>query len=305
MLKAKIFISTLLAIFILSAAGYHYDNTQAIETTTDISAWQPNKNTAIFAAYSTDGSVSDYVIDYLKALKEVAPNIIYITDNPIQRSALKKLQPYIKHIEAKRHGEYDWGSYKRGYQWLKQKGYLTHINQLILANDSALLVAKSLLPVFQKMPADADFYGITANQDGTYHLQSYFLIFKPDVYKHPAFENYLNNVKAEKDGLTVAYRYEVPFTQYLENLGFKSDTYIPYETLAYLPLNDKSCYPLTLLSKHNMPFLKMRTFTNRLTVQESRRLLFHWLRKNAPLAYKNLIQHLKHINSPYLKENRS
>ena len=177
-------------------------------------------------------------------------------------------------------------------------------NLLIFANDSSLLVVPSLKPVIASIPSDVDVYGITANQDGTYHLQSYFLVFTPNVYQHPSFITYLNNVKKEADGLTVAYRYEVPFTQYLESLGFKTATYIPYNELSALPLNDKNCYPLTMLSKYHAPFLKMRTFTNRLNVQEPRRLVFQWLKKNAPQSYQDLINHLNHIKSPYLSENK-
>ena len=275
-----------------------------ITVTEDFKPYQINQNTAVFAAYSADGTVSDYVISYLKALKEVAPNIIYITDNPIRRADIDKISPYITRLEAKRHGEYDWGSYKRGYNWLKDNRYLNKTGLLIFANDSSLLVAESLKPVINAIPQDADFYGITANQDGTYHLQSYFLVFNPEVYNTREFADYLNNVKPQKDGLTVAYSYEVPLTAYLEGLGFKSGTYIPYEELSALPLNDKNCYPLTMLSKYHAPFLKMRTFTNRLDVQEPRRLVFQWLKKNNPTAYKDLIKHLKKIHSPYLEEDR-
>ncbi len=271
----------------------------------DYNTFQKQKNTAIFAAYSKDGTIPDYVITYLKALKEIAPNIIYITDNSIKRNEIKKLTPYIIHLEATRHKEYDWGSYKRGFNWLEEKDYLLQTDKLILANDSALLVAESLKPILEAMPQDIDLYGITANQDGTYHLQSYFLILDKELYTNQLFSEYLNNVKQQKDGLTVAYRYEVPFTRFISDLGYKSAAYIPYEQLKHLPLNDKNCYPLTLLSQYHAPFLKMRTFTNRLNVQESRRLVFNWLKKNNPKAYRELISHLKHINSPYLKENRS
>ena len=158
--------------------------------------------------------------------------------------------------------------------------------------------------MIDKLSSEADFYGITANQDGTYHIQSYFLVFRPQVYTHAAFGAYLNSVTKQQDGLTVAYLYEVPFTGYLISLGFVSQTYIPYEELAFLPLNDKNCYPLTLLTRYHLPLLKMRTFTNRLNVQESRRLVFQWLKNNAPKAYEDLIKHLEHIQSPYLKDNR-
>lgn len=320
------------------------------------------KNCAVFAAYSADGTVSDYVIDYLRALKEIAPNIVYVTDNPIPESEIAKLHPYVNHLIARRHGEYDWGSYKRGFAWLKRQKALpsrpaaasgippraaivpapasdtaaaaslsssaptphtASASQppssvqagstapqataplLILANDSSLLVAPSLRPVLQaSQTAGADIFGITANADGIYHLQSYFLIIAPQVYNTSEFAAYLNAVRPEKDGLTVAAHYEVPFTAYFAGLGFTSAAYIPYEKLSWLPLNDKNCYPLTLLGKYHAPFLKMRTFTSRLNVQEPRRLVFAWLKKHVPGAYARLLQHLQKINSPYLKEDR-
>lgn len=299
----KLFVLALSAVILGIVITLQLNKAKEIEE--NYATFNPNQNTAVFAAYSGDGTVSDYVITYLKTLKEVAPNIIYITDNPIKLNEANKLKPYVTHLEAKRHGEYDWGSYKRGFNWVKKQHFPDNTSPLLIfANDSTLLIEKSFRPIIDKFSSDADFYGITANQDGTYHLQSYFLAFRPQVYTHPAFADYLNNVTQQKDGLTVAYRYEVPFTSYLKSLGFVSQTYIPYEELSFLPLNDKNCYPLTLLTRYHLPLLKMRTFTNRLNVQESRRLVFQWLKNNAPQAYEDLIKHLEHIKSPYLKDNR-
>ena len=197
--------------------------------------------------------------------------------------------------------------YKKGYTSECRRSYDGDLARplLILANDSTIPLADSFTTLLADMQQkEADIYGITANQDGTYHIQSYFMILNEKAYTNPNFANYLNNVKKEQDGLTVAYRYEVPFTQYMQNLGYKTATYIPYESLQHLPLNDKNCYPLTLISKYNMPVLKMRTFTNRLTVQEPRRLVFSWLKKHKPQAYKELIKHLTKIKSSYLSENK-
>lgn len=283
-----IFLILLLGLALWQIATVH---PHTINIKKDFAAFQPQQNTAIYAAYSADHTVPNYVITYLRALKEIAPNIIYITDNPIRKNEIKKLAPFITRIEALHHGEYDWGSYKRGVNWLQKNNYLSQTDKLILANDSTLLVAPSLTPIMEAIPDQADFYGITANQDGLYHLQSYFLVFKPQVYQKNEFLAYLNNVTAQKDGLTVAYRYEVPFTQYLENLGFHSASYIPYEKLSFLPLNDKNCYPLTMLATYHTPLLKLRTFTQRLNIQEPKRLVLEWLKKNAPQAYADLHQH--------------
>lgn len=285
--------------------GYFIDQNKQLNINITFTPLTPNQNTTIFAGYSQDGSIPNYVISYLKKLKEISPNIIYITDNGIRKSDINKLKPYINHLIANRHNKYDWGSYKRGFNWLKDNNLINNNKLLILANDSTIPVVKSFTPILEDMNSkNPDFYGITANQDGMYHLQSYFLIITPKMYKTTEFKNYLNQVKQEQDGLTVAYRYEVPFTKYFEDKGYKSATYIPYKSLQHLPLNDKNCYPLTLLSQYNLPLLKMRTFTNRLNVQESRRLVFNWLKKNSPQTYKELIAHLKKIKSPYLKENR-
>lgn len=267
---------------------------------------KPNKNTTIFAAYTNDGVISDYVTSYLRRLKEISPNIIYVTDNPISKKEIRKLKPYVNQVIAYRHGEYDWGSFKRGFEFLEKNVKIDNEKStplLILANDSTLAVIPSFKPILKDMAEkDVDFYGITANQDGTYHIQSYFMVFTPKVYGNEAFKTYLNAVEKQKDGLMVAYKYEVPFTKYLEDLGFKHATYIDYESLGYLELNDKHCYPLTMLSKHKLPLLKMRTFTDRLIVKEPRRLVFNWLKKNSHKSYKELLRHLKKIKSPYYKE---
>ena len=314
MRQKKIILWVSAAFLILTAAGgiCYSLNMRSENLEIEYTPLAQGRNTAVFAAYSADGTVADYVVSYLKKLKEIAPNIIFITDNPMRRREAEKLRPYANIVIARRHGEYDWGSYKRGYALLRQEGLVNADGQnsdaapyLIFANDSALLVAPSLKPVLQAAEKSRDaVFGITANADGFYHLQSYFMMFMPQVYTTPEFAAYLNAVRPQKDGLTVAYRYEVPFTGYLQNLGFTAATLIPYEQLSYLPLNDKNCYPLTLLANFHAPFLKMRTFTERLNVQEPRRLVFNWLQKNAPDAYQDLLEHLEKINSPYLKEAR-
>ena len=300
-LKKRIII--LLCLLSLSTWVY-YDYTTPKNVELSLKEIIPNKNTSIYAAYSSDGTISDYVVSYLQRLKEISPNIVYVTDNKISKNEIRKIKPYVNHIIAYRHNEYDWGSFKRGFNFLKNNPKFNSKAELILANDSTLAVTPSFKPIIDDfVKKKVDFYGITANQDGTYHIQSYFMIFSPNVYSSKEFLDYLNNVKKQKDGLSVAFAYEVPFTKYLSDLGFSHATYIAYEDLSYLELNDKHCYPLSMLSKHNLPFLKIRTFTDRLIVKEPRRLVFNWLRKNHYKPYRELVRHLKKIQSPYLKDN--
>ena len=106
--------------------SFSLDYTTKRDINLTLTPLQSDKNTAIYAGYSEDGTISDYVITYLKKLKEIAPNIVFVTDNQMSKRDLNKIRPYVNHIIAYRHGEYDWGSYKRGYNWLMTQNLPRH-----------------------------------------------------------------------------------------------------------------------------------------------------------------------------------
>ena len=106
--------------------SFSLDYTTKRDINLTLTPLQSDKNTAIYAGYSEDGTISDYVITYLKKLKEIAPNIVFVTDNQMSKRDLNKIRPYVNHIIAYRHGEYDWGSFKRGYNWLMSQNLPRH-----------------------------------------------------------------------------------------------------------------------------------------------------------------------------------
>ena len=76
------------------------------------------KRLCIFAHYDKDNIIDDYVIYYLNSLKEVCDDIIFVSDNNLQEEERNKLNGIVSKIIAKSHGEYDFGSYKRGFLYL-------------------------------------------------------------------------------------------------------------------------------------------------------------------------------------------
>ena len=81
----------------------------------DLSSTKPTKRLAVFASYSSNEKIADYVLYYLKGLKKVCDAIIFIADNPLLAEELDKIKEFVVYAKAKRHNEYDFGSYKRGY----------------------------------------------------------------------------------------------------------------------------------------------------------------------------------------------
>ena len=52
----------------------------------------PSKRVAVFASYSSNGTIADYVTYYLKGLKKVCDTIIFIADNPLLPKELEKIK---------------------------------------------------------------------------------------------------------------------------------------------------------------------------------------------------------------------
>lgn len=300
---------TLLLLIALTAAAFFY------------LAERPRRY-AVFAGYSADGSVAPYVLRYLSGLKAVTDGIVYITDSPLSPEAQKQVAPYVIHGEYQRHGEYDWGSYKRGYNWLKEKNLLKHADELIFANDSAYAPLQTFRPMFNQMRSrsELDFWGNTQNQRFNPHLQSYFLVFRRPVIMSKSFAAFLNGVKAQPDHSLYITEYEIKLTPFLQNLGYKWDSYIPDFATAIAarqtpgtmpntaPLHpgsaapkpasaarvsapaspDPNSYPLTLIRDYHNQFLKRRTFTDKLPIEESRAELLAYLRTHAPETCQNI-----------------
>lgn len=256
---------------------------------------------AVFAGYNADKTIHPYVISYLKGLKEVTDGVIYITDSELLPEEEKKLKGLVIHAEHNPHGEYDWGSYKRGFNWLKSKGYHKRADEVIFANDSCYAPMTSFKPMFEEMTKrkDLDFWGDSQNSMFTPHLQSYFLVFRKRVLNSKNFAIFMNHIKHYDDHREYILQYETQLTQYLEHLGYKWDSYIPYKQLARFEYTDKNSYPLTLIRDYHHQFLKRRTFTTLLDIREDRQELLRYIFEHYRERYDDIIREI----SPYYIPN--
>ena len=291
-LLKNIAIATVIAVACLSAASIMIKKNQTTRY-------------AVFAGYNIDGTLPPYVLTYLKALNEVCDGVVYIADSELNPKEEAKLSPLTIHYENKRHTEYDFGSYKRGYQWLKQNGYLENADELIFANDSAYAPMTSFKPMFEEMSKrqDLDFWGDLQNTRFTKHIQTYFFVIRKKIIHSKAFADFMNNITHQPDSSLYITEYEVKLTPMLENLGYKWDTYMPYKELSFLEKDsDKNTYPLTLISKYNHQFLKRRTFTDKLPIYEDKTALLSYIKKHFPKRYKEIKIEINPIFLP--KEDR-
>lgn len=219
------------------------------------------KRAVVFAHYDKQNLVDDYVVYYLKALKEIAQEIVFVSCCNIENPEV--LDGIVSHIIAEPHDEYDFGSYKRGFLHLLPQ--LNEFDELVFANDSCFGPFHPLKEIFEEMDAkDCDFWGMTKNKFGYRkkpnhffvkrpHIQSYFVVLKKNIFTSDVFKNFIISVKHEDKKEFIVSNYEIGMTECLCENGFNYDVYVN----AYDRINNITILKWRqIIQNHKMPFMK-------------------------------------------------
>ena len=186
------------------------------------------KRIAVFASYDPEGKINDAVISYLQALQSVVDGIVFVTDNFILPTEIDKIKNLVVYAQCSRHNEYDFGSYKRGVKWLEKTGLINKIEELVLCNDSCYAPIYPFKPMFEEMDRrQCDFWGICANDEFQYHIQSYFWVLKKSAFQSTVFKRYINSIKHQDDITAIIKNYEVTLADRFMREGLVVDSYIP------------------------------------------------------------------------------
>lgn len=209
------------------------------------------KRLFLFAFYDPQGVVGEAALRYLEALHALG-DIVLATDCDLQPGEAEKLAPLVVSYEAARHGEYDFGSYKRAFRLADLTGY----DFVYLVNDSVVGPLHPLEPDLLRMEAlGVDAFGLVLNPSRRgRHLQSWFIGLKPAVFRAPWFGGFLGGVVAVDRKEDVCILYENGLARLLEAHS------VPYAGL--WELRGKAIYnAVGRLSRQGFPFLKKSTFT--------------------------------------------
>lgn len=186
------------------------------------------KRLAIFAHFDKKNIIDDYVLFYVNELKKYCETVLFLTLSDLDENELKKLD----NIIPVKHKEYDFGSYKRGFEYAKTHNMLENIDEILFVNDSVYCI-NSLDKVFEKN-YNSDFWGIVENKYGFKkfgkfcfskykpHLQSWFLAFRKNVFTSKDFKQFLNTIKEEKTKNAVIQNYEINLTKALKNFSYSA-----------------------------------------------------------------------------------
>ena len=259
---------------------------------------------AIFANFDINNKIQKYVVYYLKELKKVADTIIFVSDCEYSQIELQKIDKFVSHTICKPHGEYDFGSYKRGFLYAKEHGLFNNCKELILCNDSCYGPIYSLENVFDKMnKKQLDFWGITANTEGYIpdnneyiwgkipHVQSYFITLNIQTINIETLSNFFISIKKEIDKKSIIYNYEEGLTKFLEQHNYKWDAY------CNLSKKYQSCqllYAKHIIVEDKCPFLKTSICRYKNKVQKVfAGDICDYISKNTTYSIKLILEDLK------------
>ena len=257
-----------------------------------------------FAHFDKNKKIENYVVYYLQELCKIADKIIFVSDSYLEDSELKKIEPYVIKIIAKPHGEYDFGSYKRGFLYAKENNLLQNCDELIFANDSCYAPVFPFQEMFDKMSGkNIDFWGASENNYGykkvkdrfvyckIKHIQSYFIVFKKNVFNSDVFLNFINSIQKLNSKEEIIYNYEIGLSKLLTNNNFKFDT---YSDICKNPeINNGSVQKYKeLIEQDHFPFLK-RSIN-----------LFKNIDIVFPFGINNFIRENTKYNYEFLKQDR-
>jgi len=242
--------------------GYFPVEASEIDITQPLENSLSKRRLAVFASFNKNAEIPDYVVFYLSELKKVVDGIVFIADNPLKAGEAEKIKPYAFHIHAHRHGQYDFGSYKEGIDYLTEHKFLDAAYELIICNDSCYGPFYPLSSLFQTMQkSDSDFWGITQWRGNPHpdHVQSYFMVFRKNALKSSTFKEFWEKLPSFQLRKRVVDGGEISLSQTLKRAGLKFDSFLPSDMFQSRCTNP-SVYTADEAIAKGDPFVKRSIF---------------------------------------------
>ena len=179
-----------------------------------------HKRLFLFAGYDHQGIIDDALIYYVSKLSMFG-DIILCMDSDCDKNQIDKIKQYTVHTIAKRHGEYDFGSYKRAYQYAHDKKMLDKYDTVYLVNDSVfgpMFDLKNTIHNIEKIPQDAA--GMVISKHKTHKfMESWFVRLNKKIFLSAWFNEFISNIAPQQYKHIITIKYEHGLTNVITNNG--------------------------------------------------------------------------------------
>ena len=283
------------------------------------------KRLGIFCIYDSEGIIDDYIIYLLNDIKKSLSHLAIICNGKLTPEGRDRLEKISEDIFVRENVGYDMAAWKHGI--LHNLENLKYYDELTLFNDSfygPFCPFENIFYEMQKKHSDADFWGITLHgkmHDDLNmcpygyipeHIQSYFMVFRPRMFKSPEFQEYWQKLEIPENFQEAIRLNEVCLTKIFSDKGFKYAVYCdtreiekPYDiNIDHTLINTEK-----LLKEFKCPILKKKIFMTKRSHNlhenygdEARRSL-HFIAQNTNYDLKLIWQNLLRKQNLALTKN--
>lgn len=241
---------------------------------------QKPKRLFLVAGYDKAGIIDDAYIHQISALSKFG-DVISVMDSDCSDAELSKIKPFVLFASGARHGEYDFGSYKRAYLYAAEKDILKKYDFLYLINNSVYGPLFDLAPYLQDMESkNTDAFGLVYNPHKKHpHIQSWFIGLRRTIFLSDWFDDFMRSITKQASKTAITAVYEQGFTEKL--LENKSSIYCIYNVSGRGIYNE-----IKKLYRKKLPFMKKDAFPRRQGILGAQLL---YVLNKLPTNLKNII----------------
>lgn len=213
---------------------------------------------ALFAHYDAQTEIKPYIVFYLRRLREVCDDVIFVSNSPLPKPEIAKATPHCSQVLLHANVGYDFLMWRLGIERIEPENW----DELVLTNSSIFGPIHPLGRVFARMGDVAcDFWGMTESKEIAWHLQSYFIVFRRRPIVSGAFHDFWKAVLPYRDKHQVVRSYEIGLSTFFCEQGFAPAVFVPTSQLPGRRFRQSKFNPLLerpqLLIERGMPFVKV------------------------------------------------
>jgi Rhamnan synthesis protein F len=179
------------------------------------------KRVAIVAIYPTE-SITFSILNLLNALQSAKFWILVVSTKRLDENQRQLIAKHCNHLLERFPVGRDFGSYQMGMRWLKENKKLENAEFLALANDSLFYPASFSERLQDFMSESTQWYALFECFEIHYHTQSFFQIFRRDMFLSPAFQGFWNDYTPYSARKHAIHKGEVEFSRRMVAAGFLS-----------------------------------------------------------------------------------
>lgn len=173
----------------------------------------------LFAHYHQDGWVAAHTLHYLRALRNAGFVTVVLSTAKLRPDALNDLRAVGAEVILRENTGMDFGG------WIEAciRFFPIKAQLLLLANDSVYGPLTNLSSFIDHLLShDADFYGAVESLEIAPHLQSWFILLRPEAYRSSAFSALMcTPMQAMSNKLALVLKYEIGLSQALASAGLR------------------------------------------------------------------------------------